>query len=170
MKIDLYKALEARILLLDGGFGTMMQQNGFTEADYRATRFADHPTPLKGCGDLLSLTQPDAVEAIHEKYLAAGADIITCNSFNANAISLADYGLSSYAREIARAAASIARRTADRYTERNPQKPRFVAGSVGPTNRTASLSADVANPASREVTFTQLAAAYQEQIEGLMEG
>ena len=170
MKIDLYKALEARILLLDGGFGTMMQQNGFTEADYRAARFVDHPTPLKGCGDLLSLTQPDAVEAIHEKYLAAGADIITCNSFNANAISLADYGLSSYAREIARAAASIARRAADRYTERNPQKPRFVAGSVGPTNRTASLSADVANPASREVTFIQLAAAYQEQIEGLMEG
>ena len=167
---NLHKALSERILLLDGGFGTMMQQNHFEEADYRSTRFADHPTPLKGCGDLLSLTQPAAVEAIHEKYLTAGADIITCNSFNANAISLADYGLSAYAREIARAAASIARRTADRFTALNPLKPRFVAGSVGPTNRTASLSADVQNPASREITFEQLAEAYTEQIRGLVEG
>ncbi len=167
---NLYTALAERILLLDGGFGTMMQQNHFEEADYRSTRFADHPSPLKGCGDLLSLTQPEAVEAIHEKYLAAGADIITCNSFNANAISLADYGIADYAREIARAAATIARRAADRYTMLNPQKPRFVAGSVGPTNRTASLSANVQNPASREITFTQLVEAYTEQIRGLVEG
>ncbi len=170
MTNNLHKALSERILLLDGGFGTMMQQNGFAEADYRGARFSDHPCPVKGCGDLLSLTQPDAVEAIHEKYLAAGADIITCNSFNANAISLSDYGLETYAREIACAAARIARRAADRYTERNPLKPRFVAGSVGPTNRTASLSADVQNPASREITFRELVAAYAEQIQGLQEG
>ncbi len=170
MTNKLHTALSERILLLDGGFGTMMQQNGFTEADYRDSRFADHPCPLKGCGDLLSLTQPAAVEAIHEKYLAAGADIITCNSFNANAVSLRDYALEPFAREIACAAARIARRAADRYTERNPLKPRFVAGSVGPTNRTASLSADVQNPASREITFRELAVAYAEQIRGLMEG
>lgn len=170
MKNRLYTALSERILLLDGGFGTMMQQNGFTEADYRSTRFADHPAPLKGCGDLLSLTQPEAVEAIHEKYLAAGADIITSNSFNANAISLRDYALEGYAEEIARAAASIARRAADRYTARNPQKPRFVAGSVGPTNRTLSLSAEVENPAARELSFAELVAAYTEQIRGLVAG
>ncbi|MBO5685734.1 MAG: homocysteine S-methyltransferase family protein, partial [Alistipes sp.] len=155
---------------LEGGFGTMMQQNGFVEADYRGARFANHPQPLKGCGDLLSLTQPEAVAAIHEKYLVAGADIITCNSFNANAVSLSDYGLQEYAREIARAAATIARTIADRYTERNPQKPRFVAGSVGPTNRTASLSADVQNPAARDISFRELVAAYAEQIRGLVEG
>ncbi len=166
----LYKALETRILLLDGGFGTMMQQNRFEEADYRGSRFADHPQPLKGCGDVLVLTQPDAVEAIHEKYLTAGADIITCNSFNANAISLRDYGLEACAEELAREAARIARRAADRFTERNPLKPRFVAGSVGPTNRTASLSADVQNPAAREITFHELVAAYTEQIRGLMQG
>ena len=109
----LYTALAERILLLDGGFGTMMQQNHFTEADYRGARFAHHPTPLKGCNDLLSLTQPEAVGEIHEKYLRAGADIITCNSFNANAISLSDYSLSDYAREIAAASARLARGCAD---------------------------------------------------------
>lgn len=166
----LHKALSERILLLDGGFGTMMQQNHFTEADYRGNRFANHPTELKGCGDLLCLTQPDAVVAIHEKYLAAGADIITCNSFNANSVSLADYALSSYAREIAAAAARLARTIADQYTARNPQKPRFVAGSVGPTNRSLSVSADVENPASRQIDFDTLKAAYREQIEGLAEG
>ncbi len=166
----LYNALDERILLLDGGFGTMIQQYGFTEADYRGSRFIDHPTPLKGCNDLLVLTQPDAVVAIHEKYLAAGADIITCNSFNANAISLTDYGLSPLAEELARTAAALARRTADRFTALNPQKPRFVAGSVGPTNRTLSLSAEVENPAARELTFKELTAAYAEQIRGLMTG
>ena len=166
----LYTALSERILLLDGGFGTMMQQNRFTEEDFRGERFSDHPTPLKGCNDLLVLTQPEAVGEIHEKYLRAGADIITCNSFNANSISLADYGLSAYAREMAEAAARIARSRADRYTQQNPAKPRFVAGSVGPTNRTASLSADVENPAAREVTFTELVAAYRTQIEGLVAG
>ena len=169
-KTLLQDEITKRILVLDGGFGTMMQQNRFGEAEYRATRFAEHPAPLKGCNDLLSLTQPEAVAEIHEKYLRAGADIITSNSFNANRISLSDYALSAYAREIARAAARLARTVADRYTQQNPSKPRFVAGSVGPTNRTASLSADVENPASREIGFTELKDAYREQIEGLMEG
>lgn len=170
MTSRLHKALTERILLLDGGFGTMMQQNRFGEAEYRGTRFSDHTQPLKGCNDLLSLTQPAAVEAIHEKYLRAGADIITCNSFNANRISLSDYGLENYAREIACASARLARTAADRYTAQNPTKPRFVAGSIGPTNRTASLSADVENPAAREITFRQLVEAYREEIEGLIEG
>lgn len=148
----------------------MVQQYGLTEPEYRGERFADWPTPLKGCNDLLSLTRPSVVREIHEKYLTAGADIITADSFNANAVSLADYGLSDCAREIARAAARVARNAADAYTARNPQKPRFVAGSIGPTNRTASMSADVADPASREVTFRQLVEAYTAQVEGLIEG
>ena len=170
MRNRLYTALSERILLLDGGFGTMMQRNGFGEAEYRGELFADFPRPLKGCGDVLCLTQPEAVSAIHEQYLRAGADIITCNSFNANSISLSEYGLSPYAREIAKTAARLARTVADRYTAQNPAKPRFVAGSVGPTNRTASLSADVENPAAREITFRRLVTAYRAQIEGLVEG
>ena len=113
MRNRLHTALSERILLLDGGFGTMMQRNGFGEAEYRGELFADFPRPLKGCGDVLCLTQPEAVSAIHEQYLRAGADIITCNSFNANSISLSEYGLSPYAREIAKTAARVARTVAD---------------------------------------------------------
>ena len=170
MTNDIRNLLAARILLLDGGFGTMVQGYGLDEADYRGERFRDWNVQLKGCNDLLVLTRPDTVREIHEKYLQAGADIITTDSFNANAVSLADYGLEPYACEIARAAASVARAAADAFTARNPQKPRFVAGSMGPTNRTASMSADVANPASREVTFRQLADAYREQARGLLDG
>ena len=165
MTNDIRNLLAARILLLDGGFGTMVQGYGLDEADYRGERFRDWNVQLKGCNDLLVLTRPDTVREIHEKYLQAGADIITTDSFNANAVSLADYGLEPYACEIARAAASVARAAADAFTARNPQKPRFVAGSMGPTNRTASMSADVANPASREVTFRQLADAYRDQAQ-----
>ena len=163
-------ALQERILLLDGGFGTMVQRYGLSEADYRGERFRELPGQLRGCNDLLNLTRPDIIREIHTRYLQAGADLITTNSFNANAISLADYGISDLAREIARAAASIARAAADEYTQRNPSKPRFVAGSMGPTNRTASMSADVSDPAAREVTFSQLAEAYGEQARGLVEG
>lgn len=170
MTNDIRNLLAARILLLDGGFGTMVQGYGLDEADYRGERFADWSVQLKGCNDLLVLTRPDTVREIHEKYLQAGADIITTDSFNANAISLADYGLEHHAYEIARAAAATARAAADTFTSRNPQKPRFVAGSMGPTNRTSSISADVANPASREVTFRQLAEAYREQARGLLDG
>ena len=163
-------ALQERILLLDGGFGTMVQRYGLSEADYRGERFRELPGQLRGCNDLLNLTRPDIIREIHTRYLQAGADLITTNSFNANAISLTDYGISDLAREIARAAAAIARAAADEYTQRNPSKPRFVAGSMGPTNRTASMSADVSDPAAREVTFSQLAEAYGEQARGLVEG
>ncbi len=170
MNNTLYDRLEHRILLLDGGFGTMVQQYGLAEEDYRGGRFRDWPVRLKGCNDLLALTRPEIVREIHEQYLRAGSDIIETDSFNANAVSLADYGLEEYAYEIARAAASTARAAADAFTARNPQKPRFVAGSMGPTNRTASISADVADPAARAITFEQLADAYTRQAEGLLDG
>ena len=170
MTTTLYDQLERRIMLLDGGFGTMVQGYGLQEEDYRGRRFAGWPVQLKGCNDLLALTRPDVVREIHEKYLRAGADIIETDSFNANAVSLADYRLEECAYEISKAAAGIARSAADEFTARNPQKPRFVAGSVGPTNRTASMSADVQNPAAREVTFAQLVAAYTDQVRGLVDG
>ncbi|MDE6858184.1 MAG: homocysteine S-methyltransferase family protein, partial [Alistipes sp.] len=167
---NIYSELEDRILLLDGGFGTMVQQYRLAEEDYRGRRFARWEVRLSGCNDLLALTRPDAVREIHTKYLEAGADIIETDSFNANAVSLADYRLEEYAYEISRAAAEVARSAADEFTLRNPRKPRFVAGSMGPTNRTASMSADVANPASREVTFGRLVEAYTEQARGLLDG
>ena len=170
MATTLYEQLEKRILLLDGGFGTMVQGYGLQEEDYRGERFRDWPVLLKGCNDLLALTRPEIVGEIHRKYLQAGADIIETDSFNANAVSLADYRMEGLAYEISKAAAETARRAADEFTARNPQKPRFVAGSMGPTNRTASMSADVANPAAREVTFAQLVAAYSDQARGLMDG
>ena len=148
----------------------MVQQYGLTEADFRGDRFASWSCNLKGCNDLLTLTRPEVIGEIHERYLKAGADIITTDSFNANAISLADYGLEAYAREIACAAARTARAAADRFTAQNPTRPRFVAGSMGPTNRTLSLSADVENPAAREITFEALRQAYHDQALGLLEG
>ena len=170
MHNTLYDNLERRILLLDGGFGTMVQGYGLGEAEYHGERFRDWSVPLKGCNDLLALTRPEVVREIHEKYLQAGADIIETDSFNANAVSLRDYGLEAYAGEMARAAAAVARAAADAATARNPQKPRFVAGSMGPTNRTASMSADVADPASREITFRELVDAYTTQAQGLLDG
>lgn len=166
----LRRALEERILLLDGGLGTMVQQYHLDEEGFRSERFQQWNCPLKGCNDLLALTRPEIIEQIHERYLKAGADIISTDSFNANAISLADYGLESFAREIACAAARTARRAADRFTAQNPTRPRFVAGSMGPTNRTLSLSADVENPAAREITFEALVEAYRDQASGLLEG
>jgi len=167
---NIYDELETRILLLDGGFGTMVQGYGLTEEQYRGERFGDWEVQLKGCNDLLALTRPEVVREIHAKYLAAGADIIETDSFNANAVSLADYRLERYAYEISKAAAAVARSAADEFTLRNPQKPRFVAGSMGPTNRTASMSADVADPAAREITFAQLVDAYSAQARGLTDG
>ncbi len=170
MKKPIEEILNERILLLDGGFGTMVQGYGLDEAAYRGERFRDWERQLRGCNDLLALTRPDVVREIHEKYLAAGADIIETDSFNANAVSLADYGLETCAYEIARAAADAARTAADAFTERNPQKPRFVAGSIGPTNRTLSMSADVNNPAARNIAFTEMCTAYREQVRGLLDG
>jgi len=170
MKKTIEELLDERILLLDGGFGTMVQRCGLDEAAFRGERFRGWERQLKGCNDLLALTRPDAVREIHEKYLAAGADIIETDSFNANAVSLADYGLESLACEIARAAACTARAAADAFTARNPLKPRFVAGSIGPTNRTLSMSADVDDPAARSITFAEMRAAYREQVRGLLDG
>ena len=170
MKSSIEEQLERRILLLDGGFGTMVQSCGVEEATYRGERFRSWDRQLRGCNDLLALTAPHIVREIHEKYLAAGADIIETDSFNANAVSLADYGLEGHAYEIARAAAAVARAAADTFTTRNPHKPRFVAGSIGPTNRTLSMSADVNDPAAREIDFTTMCAAYREQVRGLIDG
>ncbi len=170
MASTLNEQLESRILLLDGGFGTMVQQYGLTEEDYRGERFAEWPLRLRGCNDLLALTQPDTVRAIHEKYLAAGSDIITTDSFNANAVSLRDYGLEAYAYEIARAAAETARRAVDACTARNPQKPRFVGGSIGPSIHALSLSPKVDDPAARDLTFAELEQAYYDQTRGLIDG
>ncbi len=170
MSDALARALRQRILVLDGAMGTMIQSYGLDESGYRGEPFRDHARDVKGCNDLLSLTQPALVEEIHTRYLEAGADIIETNSFTATAISLADYGLERHAFEINRAAAEIAARAAARASRLTPHRPRWVAGSIGPTNKTASLSPDVNNPARRSVTFDELAASYYEAVSGLMEG
>ena len=168
--VDIRSLAKERILLLDGAMGTMIQQYGLGEDDFRAQLFADVPGQMAGNNDVLCLTRPDVVADIHRKYLAAGADIIETNSFSAQRISMADYHVENYCRDINLAAARIARECADDYTRQTPHKPRFVAGSVGPTNKTCSMSPDVNNPAYRAVTFDELASAYQEQMEALLEG
>lgn len=170
MNHNLKKELENRVLVLDGGMGTMVQKYGLTELDYRGARFADSEFNQKGNNDLLCITRPDVIREIHAKYLEAGADIIETCSFNSQRISMSDYGMEANIRELNIAAARLAREEADRFTIQNPHKPRFVAGSVGPTNKTASISPDVNNPAMRGVTFAELAEAYQEQMEALIEG
>ena len=159
-----------RILILDGAMGTMIQKYNLREEDFRGERFKDIPGQMKGNNDLLCLTRPDVVADIHRKYLEAGADIIETNTFSSTRVSMADYHVGHLCREINMAAAKLARSLADEYTRRTPDKPRFVAGSVGPTNKTCSMSPDVNNPAYRALTFDELAAAYQEQMEALLEG
>ncbi|HEY4635586.1 MAG TPA: methionine synthase, partial [Rhodospirillales bacterium] len=159
-----------RILVLDGAMGTMIQAYGLGEADFRGKRFADHARDLKGNNDLLSITRPEVIGEIHRGFLDAGADIIETNTFNSTAISQADYGLESVVHELNAAAARVARAAADEATKRTPDKPRFVAGAIGPTNRTASISPDVNNPGFRNVTFDGLVKAYGEAIHGLVEG
>jgi 5-methyltetrahydrofolate--homocysteine methyltransferase len=166
----LKEGVHQRILILDGAMGTMIQRHRLTEADYRGERFKDWPRDLKGNNDLLVLTQADIIRGIHEGYLEAGADILETNTFNAQAISMADYGMEALSFEINVEAAKLARQAADKYTALTPEKPRFVAGAIGPTNRTASLSPDVNNPGFRNVTFDELVAAYSEQTRGLIEG
>lgn len=161
--------LRERILVLDGGLGTMIQRFKLTEQDYRGERFADFPGQLKGNNDLLNITRPDVLRDIHTQYMEAGADIVTTNTFNANVISMADYGTQSYVGEINRAGACLVREAANAYTARTGRSI-LVAGSVGPTNKTASMSPDVSDPAYRAVTYTDLYAAYKEQIEALVEG
>jgi methionine synthase I (cobalamin-dependent) len=167
---ELKAAARERILIIDGAMGTMIQRYRFDEATFRGARFAAHPKPVQGNNDLLVLTKPDAIAAIHDGYLAAGADIISSNTFNAQRISLADYGMEGLAYEINLAAARLARAAADSATARTPDRPRFVAGALGPTNRTASISPDVNNPGFRNITFDELAEAYAEQARGLIEG
>jgi 5-methyltetrahydrofolate--homocysteine methyltransferase len=171
---DSYAALEAaakdRILIIDGAMGTMIQRHKLTEEGYRGQRFKDWQRDVKGNNDLLVLSQPQIIAEIHEQYLDAGADILETNTFNSQAISLADYGMEELSYEMNVAAAKIARAAADKFTKQNPQKPRFVAGAVGPTNRTASISPDVNNPGFRNVDFDTLREAYKNQIRGLMDG
>ncbi len=169
----LTELLRQRILVLDGAMGTMIQGYHLGEADFRgpaACGLHDHPLDLAGDNDVLSLTQPQVVRAIHDAYLEAGADIIETNTFNATAIAQGDYRLEGRVREINRAAAAIARECADAWTARTPDKPRFVAGALGPTNRTASISPDVNDPGARNVTFDALVTSYREAIEGLADG
>lgn len=163
-------ALSTRILVLDGAMGTMIQRHRLDEAAYRGRRFADWPRDVKGNNDLLTLTQAPIIAGIHEAYLEAGADIIETNTFNSTRISLADYGMEELARELNEAGAAMARRAADAWSERTPERPRWVAGALGPTNRTASISPDVNDPAARNVTFDELRTAYREAAEGLIEG
>jgi 5-methyltetrahydrofolate--homocysteine methyltransferase len=160
--------LAQRIVIIDGAMGTMIQRHRLGEADFRGERLRDHPKDLKGNNDLLVLTRPDVVAAIHAAYLEAGADVIETNTFGATSIAQEDYGLGPLAREMNVAAARIARTAADRFA--TPQRPRFVAGALGPTPRTASISPDVNDPGARNVSFDQLRDAYREQAEGLLEG
>ena len=166
----LYQSLQQRILLIDGGMGTMIQGYQLQESDFRGTRFADWPCDLKGNNDLLVLTRPDVIAAIHDAYLAAGADILETNSFNATRIAMADYQMEELSAEINREAARLARKVADEWTAKTPDRPRYVAGVLGPTNRTASISPDVNDPGKRNVTFDQLVEAYIESTDALIEG
>jgi 5-methyltetrahydrofolate--homocysteine methyltransferase len=166
----LKREAKERILILDGAMGTMIQRYKLDEAGYRGTRFKDFKHDLKGNNDLLVLTQPKIISEIHNAYLEAGADIVETNTFNAQAISQSDYGLEDIAYEMNVAAAKLAREAADAWTKKTPNKPRFVAGAIGPTNRTASISPDVNNPGFRNVSFDDLVAAYTTQTRGLIDG
>jgi 5-methyltetrahydrofolate--homocysteine methyltransferase len=167
---ELVALLDRRILILDGAMGTMIQSYRLTESDYRGARFADHLRDLRGDNDLLSLTRPDVIRGIHDAYLEAGADIISTNTFNATAIAQADYALGDRIQEVNGTAAKLARECADRYAARDASRPRFVAGALGPTNRTASISPDVNDPGARNVTYDELVATYFDAAEALVAG
>lgn len=167
---NIKEILKERILIIDGAMGTMIQRHKLEEADYRGERFKDWPKDVKGNNDLLSITQPNIIIGIHKQYLDAGADIIETNTFSSTTIAQADYDMQSLAYEMNVASAKCARVAADEYTKINPSKPRFVAGAIGPLNKTLSLSPDVNNPGYRAVTFDEVAEAYTEQIKGLVDG
>jgi 5-methyltetrahydrofolate--homocysteine methyltransferase len=162
--------IQNRILVLDGAMGTMLQRYNFSETDFRGERFKDFPHSLKGNNDLLSITQPQAIRDVHAQYFEAGADIIETNTFSSTTIGMADYHLENLVYELNYQSAKIAREVADEFTAKNPNKPRFVAGSIGPTNRTASMSPDVNDPGFRAVTFDDLRIAYKQQAEALIDG
>ncbi len=167
---NIYTEIHKRILVLDGAMGTMLQEYKFTEKDFRGKRFEDFPIPLQGNNDLLSVTQPEAVKAVHRKYFEAGADIVETNTFSGTTIAMADYQMENLVYELNYESAKIAKETANEFTAKEPHKPRFVAGSIGPTNRTASMSPDVNDPGYRAVTFNELRIAYKQQAEALLEG
>lgn len=167
---DIYKILEDRILVLDGAMGTMIQRHTLTEEDFRGDRFKDHNSSLKGNNDLLSLTRPDIIKDIHRAYFESGADIVETNTFSGTTIAQADYHLEDAVYDINYESARLAKVVADDFTDKEPSKPRFVAGSIGPTNRTASISPDVNNPGFRAITFDQLAEAYKHQAGALLDG
>lgn len=169
-KEQIEQALASRILILDGAMGTMIQEYRLEEADYRGERFADWASDLKGNNDLLTLTRPDVITAIHGDYLAAGADIIETNTFNGTRIAMADYAMEDLVPELNREAARLARSVADEWSAKTPERPRFVAGVLGPTNRTASISPDVNDPGYRNVDFDTLVANYRESATALIEG
>jgi len=162
--------IQNRILVLDGAMGTMLQRYNFSEEDFRGERFKDFPLSLKGNNDLLSITQPTAIKEVHSSYFEAGADIVETNTFSGTTIGMSDYHLEDLVYELNFESAKIAREVADEYTAKDPSKPRYVAGSIGPTNRTASMSPDVNDPGYRAITFNQLRIAYREQIEALIDG
>ena len=162
--------IQKRILVLDGAMGTMLQRYNFSEEDFRGERFKDFPYSLKGNNDLLSITQPKAIKDIHAQYFEAGADIVETNTFSSTTIGMADYHLEDIVYELNFQSAKIAREVADEFTVKNPEKPRFVAGSIGPTNRTASMSPEVNDPGYRAVTFDDLRIAYKQQVEALLDG
>lgn len=167
---DIKQEIQKRILVLDGAMGTMLQRYKFTEEDFRGERFKDYPTSLKGNNDLLSLTQPEAIAEVHRLYFEAGADIVETNTFSGTSIAMADYNMEDLVYELNFESAKIARKVADQFTKENPEKPRFVAGSIGPTNKTASLSPDVNRPEFRAITFDDLRMAYKQQVEALIDG
>ena len=167
---DIREILKERILVLDGAMGTMLQRYKFTEEDFRGERFKDWKHPLQGNNDLLSLTQPEAIADVHRKYFAAGADIVETNTFSSTTIAMADYYMEDLVYELNYESARIAKMVADEFTERESNKPRFVAGSIGPTNKTASMSPDVNDPGYRAISFDELRIAYKLQVEALLDG
>ncbi|MBJ7880287.1 homocysteine S-methyltransferase family protein [Gelidibacter salicanalis] len=167
---DIKTALQHRILVLDGAMGTMLQRYNFSEDDFRGERFKDYPSSVKGNNDLLSLTQPQAIADVHRKYFEAGADIVETNTFSGTSIAMADYDMEDLVYELNFESAKIAKQVAEEFTKANPDKPRFVAGSIGPTNKTASLSPDVNRPEYRAITFDELRIAYKQQVEALIDG
>jgi len=167
---DIHKEIQKRILVLDGAMGTMLQEYNFTEQDFRGERFKDYPSSLKGNNDLLSITQPQAIADVHRKYFEAGADIVETNTFSGTTIAMADYNMEDLVYELNFESAKIAKQVAEEFTKANPNKPRFVAGSIGPTNKTASLSPDVNKPEYRAITFDELRISYKQQVEALIDG
>ena len=167
---QLNDALEHRILILDGAMGTMIQKYNLTEEDYRGEQFRDWAYPVKGNNDMLSITKPSVIDEIHRQYLEAGADIIETNTFSSTTIAMADYHMEDFVYQLNYESAKLARKACDDYTTKTPDKPRFVAGSIGPTNKTASLSPDVNDPGYRAITFDELRKAYKQQAEALLDG